>query len=186
MDIISVDMKNKPSKLYAEIRQSKPFAKLERELAVAVLRTGDVFHHGVDHALAPFGISMEQYNALRILRGAGEAGHPTLEISRRLISRSPNLTRLLDKLVEKDLAIRERGLEDRRQALLRITPKGLALLADCDRATDASLAKLSCLSAAEMRQLVELLDRAREAVAIRTVWEGLLGDKSSEPPKPQP
>src|SRR5439155_3512037 len=103
---ISMDMKSKDSnppvsRIYSEIRQSKPFARPEPELAVVLMRTGDVFHHSIDRALAPWGLSNEQYNALRIRRGAGKGGHPTLEISGRLISRSPNITRLVDKLIEK-------------------------------------------------------------------------------------
>ena len=165
------------ARIYSEIRQEKPFARPEAELAVTLLRTGDVFHHGVDRAVAPFGISHEQYNALRILRGAAERGHPTLEISRRLVSRSPNITRLLDKLVDKGYARRERGTEDRRQAMMRITPAGLELLRRADKAVDAVLAKLGCLGRKEMKLLVELLDRVREAVEVATVWEGLQGER---------
>ena len=181
MDIISEYMKSTvikkaASRIYSEIRQSAPFARPEPELAVVLMRTGDVLHHSVDRALAPFGLSNEQYNALRILRGAGEKGHPTLEISRRLISRSPNITRLVDKLVDKGFARRDRDSDDRRQAVIRITPAGLKLTADCDRAVDAVLAKLRCLSAAEMKTAVGLLDRVRAAVAVTTVQEELRGD----------
>ncbi len=167
-----------PSPIYSEIRQGKPFARPEAELAVVLLRTGDVMHHSIDRALAPWGLSNEQYNALRILRGAGEAGHPTLEISRRLISRSPNITRLLDKLIDKGFARRDREAEDRRQAVVRITRPGMKLAAECDRAIDAVLAKLRCLSPAEMRLAVGLLDRVRTSVAITTVQEGLRAEKS--------
>jgi len=168
------------SRIYEEIRQGKPFARSEQELAVVILRTGDVFLHRVNRALAPSGLSNEQFNALRILRGAGEAGHPTLEISRRLISRSPNITRLLDKLIDKGLARRDRDSEDRRQALIRITPKGREILERCDKAVDAVLAKLRCLSDAEMKVAVELLDRVRGAVVVSTVSEGQRARKSEE------
>jgi len=167
-------------RIHEEIRQGKPFARSEQELAVVILRTGDVFLHRVNRALAPSGLSNEQFNALRILRGAGEAGHPTLEISRRLISRSPNITRLLDKLIDKGLARRDRDSEDRRQALIRITPKGREILERCDTAVDAVLAELRCLSDAEMKLAVELLDRVRGAVAVSTVSEGQRARKSEE------
>ena len=142
------------SRIYAEIRQGTPFKRPEPELAVGLLRTGDVLHHSLDRALAPFGLSNEQFNALRILRGAGEAGHPTLENSRRLISRSPNMTRLVDKLIDKGLARRDRDAHDRRQAVVRITPKGLKRTRDCDRALESVLAKLRCLSPDEMKRAV--------------------------------
>ena len=166
-------MTSKDSNIYAEIRQGKPFARPEPELAVVLLRTGDVLHHSIDRALSPHGVTNEQYNALRILRGAGEEGQPTLEIARRLISRSPNITRLVDKLIEKGLARRDRSAQDRRQAVVRITPAGLKLTAQCDRAIDSVLGKLRCLSDAEMKTAVGLLDRIRGAVAVSTVQESL-------------
>ena len=165
------DSKKPLSKIYAEIRQSSVFARPEAELAVVLLRSGDVLHHSIDRALAPWDLSNEQYNALRILRGAGDAGHPTLEVSRRLISRSPNITRLLDKLIEKELARRDRDSADRRQAVVRITPKGKELLEQCDKAVDSVLEKLRSISVADLKQAVAVLDRVREAVAVTTVRE---------------
>ena len=171
-------MKSMSSSIYAEIRQGKPFGRPEAELAVVLLRTGDVFHHSIDRALAPHGLSNEQFNALRILKGAGEEGHPTLEIARRLISRSPNITRLLDKLIEKGLARRDRSTEDRRQAVVRITPAGLKLAAQCDRAIDSVLGKLHCLSDSEIKTAVGLLDRIRGAVVVSTVQESMRAENS--------
>ena len=175
----------KASTIYGEIRQPRPFDRPERELAVVLLRTGDVFHHSVDRALAAWGLSNEQYNALRILKGAGETGHPTLEISKRLISRSPNITRLLDKLIAKGLARRDRDAEDRRQATIRITSKGIELLGKCDGAVDAVVGKLRVLNPEELRSAVALLDRVRSAVAVTTAVEELRGEsKSSEERRP--
>ena len=174
MDIIAIRM-NKRSTVYDEIRQETPFERPERELAVVLLRTGDVLHHGLTRALAPFDLSTEQYNALRILQGAGDDGHPTLEIARRLVSRSPNITRLLDKLIEKGLARRDRDQADRRQAVVRVTPGGREVLKRCDRAVDAVMRKLLCLAPAELRTAVALLDRVRAAVAVPTVQEELRG-----------
>jgi DNA-binding MarR family transcriptional regulator len=171
-------------RIYSEIQQSKVFALPERELAVTLLRTGDALHHSVDRAVSPSGISHEQYNALRILRGAGEAGHPTLDISRRMVSRSPNITRLLDKLIDKGLARRDRGKEDRRQALVKITPQGLDLLVECDKAVHAVVHKLSCLSKSETKLLVDLLDRVREAVVVTTAQEELLRAKDPKAAPP--
>lgn len=183
MDTISKDMKSRKgpegvSRIYAEIRQGKPFGRPEPELAIVLLRTGDVLHHSISRSLAPHGLSHEQYNALRILRGAAEDGHPTLEISRRLLSRSPNITRLVDKLIGKGLARRDRDADDRRQAVVRITPAGLKVTAEADRAIDSVLAKLRGLTAAEMKTAVGLLDRIREAVAVTTVQESLRSDHS--------
>jgi DNA-binding MarR family transcriptional regulator len=185
MDIISMHMKSKDIKIgvstiYAELSQTKPFAQLERELAVVILRTGDVLHHSLGRALAPFGLSNEQYNVLRILRGAGEEGHPTLRLSGRLISRSPNITRLLDKLIGKRLVRRDRDAEDRRQAVVRITAAGKELLATVDASVDAVIEKIRVVSADEMRQAVDVLDRVRGAIAVTTVSEELRTRKSTE------
>ena len=175
-----MDIKKARSRIYAELRQQHVFDHPERELAVVLLRTGDVLHHSIGRSLAPWELSNEQYNALRILRGAGEKGHPTLEVLRRLISRSPNITRLLDKLIEKDLVRRDRDAADRRQAVVRITPKGEQLLKECDKAVDAVIAKLGCLTSAELKVAVGLLDRVREAVEVTTVREELLGETPKE------
>jgi DNA-binding MarR family transcriptional regulator len=176
-----MDMKKAAgSPIYAEIRQGKPFGRSEPEFAVVLLRTGDVLHHSLDRALAPLGLSNEQYNALRILRGAGTSGHPTLEILRRLISRSPNITRLLDKLIDKGLARRDRDRDDRRQAVVRITSKGLKVAARGDRAIESVLGKFRCLGAAEMKAAVRLMDRLREAIAVTTVSEELRGQGTKD------
>lgn len=169
------------STIYAEIRQERVFDRPEAELAVVLLRTGDVLQHGIERVLAPFGISHAQFNALRILRGAGKAGHPTLEISRRLVSRSPNITRLLDKLIDKGLARRSRDEVDRRRAIVHITREGEALLGRCDREVDAILRKLRCLQGPEMERLVGFLDRVRSAVAVPTVREELLDREGTSP-----
>jgi DNA-binding MarR family transcriptional regulator len=184
MDIVSLymtakDINKPPSTIYSELEQSRPFDRLERELAVVILRTGDVLHHSVNRALAPWDLSNEQYNALRILRGAGEDGRPTLDISTRLISRSPNITRLLDKLISKGLARRDRDARDRRQAVVRITPQGRELLDRCDGAVDAIVEKIGTLNPEEMKAAVGLLDRVRAAVAVTTVSEELRGRKTS-------
>ena len=91
-------------------------------MAVTLMRTSDVLHHAVEHALRPWGVSPEQYNVLRILQSAGAEGLPTLEIADRMIARAPNVTRLIDKMIEKGLARRERCGLDRR--VVRIWPTG--------------------------------------------------------------
>jgi DNA-binding MarR family transcriptional regulator len=152
------------SRLYSEIRQARPYDRPEEELAVTLLRTGDVLHHRIGKALRGGDISPEQYNVLRILRGA-PAGHPTLEISRRVISRCPNMTRLIDRLASRGLVRREVSVEDRRVAVVRITPAGQEALKRHDRAVAGVLSRLRTLSPARMKQAVRLLDSIRESLA---------------------
>jgi DNA-binding MarR family transcriptional regulator len=102
---------------------------------------------------------------LRILRGAGEQGLPTLAIARRMLEQTPGITRLIDRLEAKGWVERERQRDDRRLVLCRITPAGLELLAGLDapvQQADSEL--LGMLEEAERRQLICLLDRIRQGL----------------------
>jgi DNA-binding MarR family transcriptional regulator len=146
-----------------ELKQNKPFPSKAQEAAVALLRTADVLRRLIGAVVEPNGITMQQYNVLRILRGAGECGLPTLEIAERMIESTPGITRLIDRLETKKLVSRERCLTDRRQVFCRITPPGLALLTTLDapilQATDTAL---GILKKTELTSLIDLLDRTRE------------------------
>jgi DNA-binding MarR family transcriptional regulator len=167
---------NQPASLgtvAAEIRQSRPFASPEREASVTLLRTGDVLRHAVESALRPWGLSNEQYNVLRILKGAGAAGLPTLEIAERMVARSPNITRLIDKMAAKGLAERHQVEGDRRVVRVNATAQGLKTLEKLDQAIEALLGKLSPLGPSRMKSLVKLLDAVRQRLAVPTVREGI-------------
>ena len=165
---------NKTPGIYAEIEQSRPFARPQQEALVTLTRTADVLRHALERELAPHGVSPEQYNVLRILRGAGTGGHPTLEIARRMISRSPNVTRLIDKLISAGLARREPGTRDRRQAFVRLTPAGRRRLKALDRVMDEGLGRMD-LSDRESAALIRLLDKIRARVGRPTVVERARG-----------
>jgi DNA-binding MarR family transcriptional regulator len=151
------------SRIQQEIRQSRPFRSAAQEAAIGLLRTADVARRRMAAVIEPEGITLQQYNVLRILRGAGTGGMPTLEISSRMIEQAPGITRLLDRLEAKKLAHRERCPEDRRQVTCRITPGGLTLLSRLDPIVDRGDAgALGSLSQTELRQLIGLLDRIRE------------------------
>lgn len=155
-----------------EIGQERPFDRLEREVAVTLLRTGDVLRHAVESALRPWGVSPEQYNVLRILRGAKGGAYPVLEIARRMVARSPNVTRMIDKMVAKGLAARERAEGDRRVVRISITPEGRRVLAGLDQAVNRLLDRFSFLSGAEMKKLLAQLDAVRERLGVPTAREG--------------
>ena len=145
-----------------EIKQTRPFASKGQEAAVALLRTADMVRRAVGGIVEPHAITVQQYNVLRILRGAGEKGLPTLEIAERMIEQTPGITRLIDRLEAKGLVSRERCLTDRRQVFCRITAKGLDLLQRLDGPVQqADDQVLSSLTEKELTQLVGLLDRAR-------------------------
>jgi len=118
--------------IQAEIQQSKPFNNLEDEAAVALQRTADRLQWRLSEMLKTFGLSPTQYNALRILRGAGDQGRSCSEIAERMINHDPDITRLVDRLERRGLVARSREGRDRRVITTRITPAGLDLLATLD------------------------------------------------------
>jgi DNA-binding MarR family transcriptional regulator len=104
-------------------------------------------------------ITGDQYNVLRILRGAHPRGHPRGEIRKRLMRRAPDVTRLLDRLEAQGLVARAQGDEDRRASVARITPKGLALLERLDPEAETLMRRLTApLSPDELRELARLCD----------------------------
>jgi DNA-binding MarR family transcriptional regulator len=159
-------MSRNTSRIQAEIKQSKPFPSVAQEAAVGLLRTADVLRRAIGVATTSEDLTPQQYNVLRILRGAGPAGLPTLEIGVRMIEQAPGVTRLLDRLEAKKLVRRERCLHDRRQVLCYITDEGLTLLATLDEPVrKADEAVMSGLTKTEMKMLIELLDKVRAANA---------------------
>lgn len=150
------------SSLQRELKQSRPFHSTRQEALLSILRTAALMRHRLASNMEPHGLSPEQYNVLRILRGAGERGLPTLEVAARLIEPTPAITRLLDKLEGKKLVRRRRCSEDRRQVLCWITTAGLALLERLDAPSLESEDRLlGMLSEEELRQLISLLERVR-------------------------
>ena len=108
---------------------------------------------------------------LRILRGGGEDGVATLEVAERMVEQTPGITRLIDRLESKKLVVRERCKTDRRQVFCRITPPGLSLLARLDQPLrDAEETALAALTSKQLKQLMSLLDLARNGLhaAIRS------------------
>ena len=145
------------------IRQTKPFASKRQEGTIALLLTTEAVRRRITQFLAGQGeVTMQQYNVLRILRGAGTKGLPTLSIIERMIEHTPGITRLIDRLEAKRLVSRDRAAEDRRQVLCRITPQGLAKLKAIDSAVDqAELDVLASLNEQEVATLIRLLNKVR-------------------------
>ena len=152
------------SRLQEEIKQRVPFESVGDEAILSILHTADILHRRTARVMEPFGVTPQQYNVLRILRGAGCSGLPTLDITDRMIEQAPGITRMIDRLETKKLVARERGCEDRRQVVCRITQDGLDLLARMD-APLKEQAKLAVGKATdkELTALIEVLDLVREA-----------------------
>jgi len=148
-----------------ELKQGKPFASPAEEAIVAVVKTADLLLRSLDRKLTGQGLSHQQYNVLRIVRGAGAAGIPTLAIGERLIECAPGMTRLLDRIEEKGMVRRERCKHDRRQVLCYITVKGEQLLDELQPLVD-DLARRSfeTIPSGELESFIETLERIREQV----------------------
>src|SRR5829696_2273573 len=98
-----------------ELKQTRPFASKAQEATVALLRTSDVVQRRLARVVEPEGITLQQYNVLRILRGAGGAPMAALDVAERLIEETPGVSRLLERLVSKGLIQRDRSSQDRRR-----------------------------------------------------------------------
>ncbi|MGO9649530.1 MAG: MarR family winged helix-turn-helix transcriptional regulator [Terriglobales bacterium] len=137
----------------------------EEAAFLELLRTTDMLSRGLVGVLKGEDVSATQYNVLRILRGAPE-GLPCGEIASRMITRDPDVTRLLDRLEKRELISRCRETKDRRTVMTRITPEGLKLLARLDEPVQGAHRKqLGHLGRERLRALSELLRASRAQVA---------------------
>lgn len=152
------------SRIVQEIQQTRPFPLIEQEVGVAFMKTADHLRRSMSTEFEAHGVTQQQFNVLRILRGAGKVGLPTLEVADRLVEHTPGITRLIDRLEAKELVRRERPAEDRRQVYCYIARDGLELLEKLDGpVAAASKRAFAGLSKAEMKTLVEILEKIRDA-----------------------
>ena len=152
----------------SEIRQSRPFRSKKQEATIALLRTASVVGRALARVLEPWKLSLAQYNALRIIRGAGTGGIATLAIRERMIEEGTTITRILDRLEEAGYIERERSTPDRRQVVCRTTEAGAKLLDKIDPLVDAADEEaVATLDARQLEELIDLLDTVRAANAER-------------------
>jgi DNA-binding MarR family transcriptional regulator len=160
--------RSRSSAVQSEIRQTKPFRSTAQEATIALLRTASIVNRALARVVEPYGLSLAQYNALRIIRGAGSGGIPTLSIRERMIEEGTTITRLLDKLEEAGLIQRERSVPDRRQVLCRVTDAGRKLLDTLDPLVNsADEEAVASLSQSELERFIDLLDAVRQTNAKR-------------------
>jgi DNA-binding MarR family transcriptional regulator len=156
--------------LQAELRQKVPFTSREQEAYLSLLRTADGLQAQVEAWLKEFGLTGTQYNALRILRGAGPEGLPCSEIGERMITHDPDITRLLNRLEDRGLVERTRARHDRRVIYGKITPAGLKLLREMDGPIEKfGREMLRHVGPERLRQLIALLELVRGGTASRIV-----------------
>ncbi len=151
-------------RLQHELKQRKPFSSVAQEALLGLVRTTDLVRRQLTAFIEPHGITLQQYNVLRILRGGGEEGVPTLEVADRMVEQTPGITRLLDRLEAKGFVKRQRCEKDRRQHLCWITPKGAALLEKLDQPViELGEQIIKGLNHEERLTLIRVLDALRAA-----------------------
>src|SRR5215218_1113512 len=155
-------------KLQHELGKRKPFECAEEEAFLSIIRTADVLARTASEMFKPHDLSPTQYNVLRILRGtcpAGTSGLACGTIAEQMLTRDPDMTRLLDRLEKRGLISRAREERDRRVVRTCITQKGLDVLAELDPiVNECNRKQLGQMGEARLRQLINLLEDVREKV----------------------
>lgn len=127
---------------------------------LGIARTASMLNRYTAALLEPEGISTAQYNVLRILRGAKDDGLPRCEVAGRMISKAPDVTRMIDRLVKQGLVTRCWGTENRRHSIAKVTPEGLAVLAALDPHLAAINKRVTDqIGAEELPQLIGMLNK---------------------------
>jgi DNA-binding MarR family transcriptional regulator len=149
--------------LKLEIAQERPFASLEEEALLNLLRTSDCLNRAFHLQTRDWGVTSTQYNVLRILRGAQPEGLTCSAIGSRMITAEPDITRLLVRLKALKLIRQRRGSEDRRVVWTVISEAGLELLKEMDPVIlRLPVELLGHMEAAQLAELIRLLELARE------------------------
>ena len=153
-----------PKDLHAELKMTKPFKSVAEEALLSIVRTAAVFEHDLAESLKPFGLTPTQYNVLRILRGSPD-GLCRNEVGERMVTKVPDVTRLLDRMERCGFIQRHRNGDDRRYVSTRITDKGMKLVDKLDREIcGIHTRQLGHLGEKKARDLIKLLSEARAAI----------------------
>jgi DNA-binding MarR family transcriptional regulator len=156
---------NMSARILSAGRQRSASLPAEEQAYINLLRTADALSRPLAELLKVAELSLTQYNVLRILRGAGPEGLPCRDVARRMVTRDPDITRLLDRLEVRGLVHRSREQHDRRVVTTRITDEGLKLLDRLDRpVADLHIRQLGHMSGDDLHALVRLTEQARRAV----------------------
>src|ERR1700683_1432233 len=157
------------SSLAVTLKQNRPFVSLQQEAFLSILRTASELSHSADKFLREFDITQQQYNVLRILRGAGAEGLCRNEISARMVAAAPDMSRLLDRMEKAGWITRERAEDDRRQVSTFITDSGKKLLTIIEGPVHQKINQLfEGVKSADLKMLVAVLAQIRSQKNNRT------------------
>lgn len=150
------------STLQQDLKKRGPFASVEQEAVLSVLRTGDLLENRVARLLREFGLTSSQYNVLRILRGEGKP-MPCLEVAERMIQVAPAITRVVEQLLKLDLIDKRQSEHDRRVFYIEIKPAAQRLLQKIDQPLlDLHSRQLAGVSAGDLKTLIRILESIRQ------------------------
>lgn len=151
--------------LQQELKKRGPFASVEQEAMLSVMKTSDLLENRVARLLRQYDLTLSQYNILRILRGEGKP-MPCLEIASRMIQVAPAITRVVEQLVDRQLVLKDQSPEDRRVYLVEITESAKSLLRTLDDPIDEMhKSLLGHVSERDLKGLVRVLGRVRNGIA---------------------
>ena len=149
-------------KIQTEIQVSRSELEAEVEAFLNIQRTAELHIGQLTQLLRPHGLSHAQYNVLRILRGAGEEGLPCGEIANRMISRDPDITRLIDRMEQRGWVSRSRSAQDRRVVTVTAMPAALDVLSNLDEPVqELHRSQFALLDSERIATLVALLEELR-------------------------
>ena len=152
-------------RIQEELQQKKPPGLVEEEAYLNIERTADLLLQRFLDLLRPYELTPTQYNVLRILRGSGEAGLNCKDVGCRMVTREPDITRLLDRLSRRGLISRDRAQSDRRCVTARITEEGLRMLTELDQPVhDFHLDNLHRVGQDRHEDLINTLEEIREGI----------------------
>ena len=152
-------------RLQHELKKKRPFASLDQEVLLNILRTNDQLQIRLERLFRQFGLTTSQYNVLRILRGEGQP-LPITEIAARTVTVVPGMTGVIDRLETAEMVRRDRSAEDRRVIYVEITPKALEVLAKLDKPLmELHAQMLGRLNDTEKRDIVRLMEKLRSSLA---------------------
>ena len=148
------------SEIQRKLQQKRPFSSDSQEAILGIHLAAEKLRQQMNSALRNWDITHQQYNILRILRGAGDDGLPIMKIADRMVEKAPGLTRLVDRMEKQKRVKRRHSQEDRRRVLVTITPIGLQLLDDMQETIDDYDRKcFDCLTDDERKNLILSLNK---------------------------
>ncbi len=162
MGVMTLTLRVMTPDLRHELHQQKPFRSVQQEAQLSVIRTASMLTDAFERMLTPYGITAAQFNVLRILRGAEPDGLCRNELRERMLTRMPDVTRLLDRMVDAGLVERAREGEDRRKVRTRITPKARRLVDKLDDIVDEEhQRRFGHLGKERLREMIRVLTEVR-------------------------